>query len=265
MFKSSLVVLALAIAGQANAQSCDSALNTQIAPMTFADAASAIQGGGSLVKDEFETTSQYEARLAEARQAMPTTMWVTIPINPTYVSYNADRAAFEIKSYALKNEQIDWRHILAGSPRLGLISPGSSNIDVQAGSAYAVTGTYTATNGFGAQWEVDRVDMTVEAIFDRAGSYLESVFKTPAPPSVLVWSIPVPADQARGYKERLRAAVRIVPRSPFYFEASRGSGAPITVQRPRDVTNITHVIVADIQCAIIIDDNNTVLISATTN
>ena len=266
LFAAVVAVGSLTAAGGAFAQSCTSLPNTQVSPVTFEQAITAFSGSGAaLVKDEFETTAQFEARRAAAG-AGPTSMVVSLPIDPAYVTYNADAGAFEIKSFAVANIGNDWFTTFYGSPYFGTIATASyDNLAIVLSNEDTNHGSYEAKNGYGATWQVTNVNRHVDTIFEsKPPRYGVSLFgnESMAAP---VWSLPVPVDQAREFKSKLRAAVVIVPKAPFYFENTQQSQARITVQNPRDIKQISRVIVADIQCVVFTDDANNVLLSVTTN
>ena len=66
-------------------------------------------------------------------------------------------------------------------------------------------------------------------------------------------------------KERIRAVALIAPKAPYFFEDTQDSSARITIQNPRDIAQISRVLVADIQCVAFTDDANNVLLTVRTN
>lgn len=255
--------------GAVAAQSCESLLNTQIAPVSFEAAARSLTGGASLTKDEFETTAQFEERLAAARSGMPSSVMVSLPVDMEQISYNADTAAFDIKTYAVANLGADWFSVFYGSPYYTTIgsgiSSGSNALGVVLSSEDNATGTYTGKNGYGAEWEITEVTRELQIIFEgKARNYGSTLFQSNAG-SAPVWSLPIPVEEARAFKANIRAAALIVPKAPYYFENTQGSTARITVQNPRDLTLESHVIVADIQCVVFTNETNNVVMSVRTN
>lgn len=257
----------LTLPSVASAQDCNSLPNSQIAPVTFDQAIASLSNtGAGLVKDEFETSAQFEARRAAAGGA-PASMLISVPIDPEFVTYDADAGAFAIKRYAVANLGADWFTAFYGSPYYNTIEHSSyDNLAMVLSSTDRPNGTYTGQNAYGASWQVTRVNRTINAIFEsKSPRYGVNLFGNNSETSAPTWTLPVPVDQAREFKSKLRAAVLIAPKAPFYFENSQPSAARVTIQNPRDITQISRVIVADIQCVAFTDDANNVLLAIRTN
>lgn len=263
-----MLAAAMSVAGGAMAQTCDALPTSQIAPVTFDQAVQSLSSSSAaLTKDEFETTAQFEARVAAAGSGAPSTMLISVPVNPEYVTYDADAGAFAIKSYAVANIGADWFTAFYGSPHYSTIEHASyDNLALVLSSDDRATGAYEGQNAYGATWEITRLNRTINAIFEsKPPRYGVNLWGNSSANSSPTWSLPVPVDQARAMKDKLRAAVLIAPKAPFFFENSQPSAARITIQNPRDITQISRVIVADIQCMAITDDNNNVLLAVRTN
>lgn len=260
---------AVSFAGAASAQNCAGLLNTQIAPVSF-DAATRLFSGGSgaaITKDEFETTAQFEARQAAARSNMPASLFVSLPVDMDQIAYNADTGAFEIKTYAVANIGADWFTVFYGSPYYNTMGTGiiGSALAVVLSSEDRPTGTHMGKNGYGAEWEITEVHRDVNIIFEgKPANYGSTLFQNNSGPAP-IWSLPVPVAEARAFKPKIHAAALIAPKAPYYFENTQDSTARITVQNPRDLTQESHVIVADIQCVVITDDVNNVVLAVSTN
>ncbi|MBL8546203.1 MAG: hypothetical protein JNL81_07045 [Hyphomonadaceae bacterium] len=251
--------------GAAVAQECEAMAGTQISPISFDAAATALSSVPA--KDEFETTAQYQTRVEAALAGISSRMLVSAPFDTEYATYNADAGRFEIRSYAVRNLNTDWFTVFYGSPHYGGIRYSTlGNIDLVLSSSDRPNGTYQGQNSYGATWTVTRVTRTVNAIFEREPArYNEELFgQRPAGAAPLTWTLPVPVEQARGMRDRFRAAVLIAPRAPFFFENRQQSAGRITIQNPRDVEQVSRIIVADIQCVVITDDQNNVLIAQRT-
>jgi hypothetical protein len=256
--------VALSVAGQAFA-GCESLVGTQVSPIGFREAATALKAMPG-PKDEFETSVAYAARVAAARASLPLQFVVSTPLDAEHVKYNADTGAFDIESYAINNINIDWFSAFYDTPYYTSVPHDSSNnIDIVIDRTDRVTGTYIGSNAFGTSARISQIARTSQAIFDsEPGRYGQSLFANSHSDPVTVWHLPMPAEQARSMKGKLKGAVVVTPKAPFYFEKI-GSPSGATISDPREVTDIFKIIVADIQCALITDHANTVLISATTN
>jgi len=62
----------------------------------------------------------------------------------------------------------------------------------------------------------------------------------------------------------MKAAVVVAPTAPFYFENTQGALGSITIQNPRDITQMARVVVADIRCVVITDETNYVFMAIPT-
>lgn len=238
-----------AIFNGAVAQDCESLVNTHISPVAVEDALAAVRGGRGLVRDEFETTSQFEARVAAANTPVPEIMHISVPLDLNYVVYNADEGAFEVKSYGLKNGGLNY-YLYLDSQTLGALGVKGSVIDFWLGGDRRVTGQSSP--------RMQTVEDTRRAIFERPAADGDDVFGGTGQ----TWNISVPIDQARGFRERMRAALVVVPKAPYYVEHRQRSF--IEADRGRMIINVTQFMVADIQCAVITDDTNNILLAVPT-
>lgn len=242
-----LLFFGLMTSSNAAAQVCDGLLGTQVSPTAYEQARLLVVGGRNLVKDEFETTSHFDARVAAANSPIPESLFISVPFDGKYITYNADNAAFDVKSYAFDNGSFLWQlHLDAASN--SILGTGGYNAEYILGENSYVTAT--------------SVETRLYMIFDREVAEREGLFEGSSSPKI--WTIPTPIDQARGMKERFRAALLVVPRAPFYLEHSRTTRFRRD-ETGRSATEVTQVIAADIQCAVITDDNNKVLLTIRTN
>lgn len=252
--------------GAASAQDCTSLLDTTITPVSFAEASRSLHAA-PLIKDEFETTTAFEARVAAARQNLPSTLAISVELDKDDVTYNADAGEFIVKSSAFGSAYgIDWFSAFYNAPTKPVgYTLSSEVIGLAVSSKETPTGTYMGQNAYGASWEIVKIDRNVDAIFDGVAPRFDQKLFGTGYLDDFSWKIAVPAANARQFKESLRAALIVVPQAPFYIENRQPLGARITMQNPRDVTQIAHVIVADVKCAVLTNANNYVLMAITTN
>ncbi len=256
----------LAGAGQVSAQTCDALFATKITPVTFSDAVQTLHNKTTPIKGEFETTDDYNTRVAASGSNIPETLIVSVPLDLKMITYNADKAAFEIKTYAVNINGAYWPSAFAGSPYANTIPVRSyGDLGQVVATIDRPTGTYTGQNAYGVSWTVTRVTRRFDGIFEGPPrSYGMTLFQPkdgPAP----IWEMPVPLDIARALKPRLRAAFLIAPKAPFYFANTRPLGNAVTIDNPNEFIQNSRVIVADIRCLIITDDTNTVRFVVETN
>jgi hypothetical protein len=252
---------------------CDGLIGTRIAPVSY-ESAQAIFSSLSIKKDEFETTSQFEVRSAANARAAPEKLFVTTPFDPNYAKYNADKGIFEVSSPSIEQPMgmfLNWKEVfdnLTRETRVENLGSGSivsliGAVAVLLGSEESQIDSYEATNGFGAKFLVAKVIRTQLTIFDRenTGQGLGIFPPRGTQPGFLTWSIPVPVEQARGMKQRFRAAYQIAPKSPLYAETRLVAAGNVTAANPREVFDNSKILFADIQCAIITDDQDVVLMA----
>lgn len=160
--------IAVTIASTARAQTsvCDTYVGRAVTPTTF-DAAAAILKRFPAEKGEYETTTAYEARLAAARAAIPSTLIITSTLDPTYLKYNADAGSLEVVAYALRNINTDYSSVFGyGTPYYEKVKYSSfDNIDWVLSETESVTGSFVGSNAFGAQVLVNKILRIDKSIF----------------------------------------------------------------------------------------------------
>ncbi len=247
---------------------CNAYVGRLVRPISIDAAISRFQGIAP--KSEFETTAQFEARKAAAVGGPVGSLVIEkTPEGQQYFSYDADAQVLNISPFGFDNTNFPtWEAFY----KLGLdsrykVSTGS-NIDVVISDREAVTGTYKASNAFGAQANVAKVTRTVKAIFDRAPKqYSEPLFPTPdgQPYSTKpIGQISLSPDEARALKPSLRIAFVVAPNDPYLLKGSTPWGKT-TVQNPQDITIDFTILMADIQCGLLMDTTGKVVGAYKTN
>ena len=66
------------------------------------------------------------------------------------------------------------------------------------------------------------------------------------------------ADEARKFKLEAKIAFVVVPKPPYIVKASFQQGKP-TIRNPREIRVDATVLIADIQCALLMNGNDTVV------
>ncbi|MFS0720780.1 hypothetical protein [Brevundimonas phoenicis] len=266
MFALAFCAATVATAASAQQRACDAMLNTTIEPITF-DAASELLRSAPLVKDEFETTAAFEARVAAARQTMPTSLAISVDLNKEYAVYNADARKFVIDSRIFGSDYgIDWFSAFYSSPvKPAGYTMGSNVVGLAISSVDTPNGTYMGQNAYGASWEIVKINRDVDAIFDSISSRYDQKLFGRGLATDFKWDAPAPPEFARQFKEQMKGALIVAPNAPFYIESTESSGGRITIQNPRDVTQIAHVIIADVKCAVLTSESNVVVFAVTTN
>jgi len=260
-FRQSVVLgtMILAVCGAvAQAQECPVERQGPLALTSFDDLRT-LAASFPTTKGEFETTADFMARQRNAALQIPDMVWTSLPLDLNHVIYNADEQAFQIYSFAVDNLNLNYRFVFADAG-VG-IDAASDNIDLVFPKEILSIGSYVGQNVYGAKRNVTRLSAVTRAIFDRPARRKETLF--PRLRDAPAFNVSVPVDQAPTYRERLRAVVLVAPREPYYVEAS--DQTRVTMTGGRDEVGTYQIIVGDIRCIAITDDNHIVLQSRVTN
>jgi hypothetical protein len=224
------------------------------------------------LKNEFETTAQFDERQASARAKCASLYLIATPVDPEHVRYDADKQALIVATYALTNT-------LASSDELGSLFGYSSELHkagAEVGYSFSSNvawsfprecnnvGVYQGSNAFGATVDIVKQEIIARGIFERRGAlHQEDVWvKAPdqhvkaSPP--VAFEIKVDPSTAKALKENgLRAAVLVAPRPPFHA-VGIDRFSP-TIRAPYDRTTEVRYLIGDIQCAAIYDSSGKLL------
>lgn len=261
--KAIFTVLALAVTStRARAQelSCAEYVGQTIKPVSFASAVAPISKLPP--KDEFETTADFEKRRASALTSLPSTLVIAkAPEDLKYFQYDAETRKLQIITYAFQNLpfRISWAVSSAGMDEKIDVSP-LYNVEVVVSSLDKSTGTYQATNGYGAKTEVLKVHRTTAAIFDRKADDWEhaQLFEAADKPPYVVGELEMSPEEARRLKPGLKLALVVTPKAPYLIT---GTHEPykVTMDNPMDITEDFAILIADIRCGLVTDAANKVL------
>lgn len=233
-----------------------------------------------LVKDEFETTAQFEARVAAATEGIGSTDFILkTAVDYDQAIYDADVQTWRFTKYFPSNGS--WNFVEETLEANGLLEVGDYR-SVILRSEETETGDYAASNAMGAEIKVSVVAATrlglVEIAKDRPKSdpwddytYL---FKLPSlailysdllnkDEVVHVIAVPMPIDRARELKGKMTfAAVGTLDKPPLIRHTRHV--AP-TFDNPREVDVQLTYLVGDIRCGLILDDADKIVAVVGTN
>lgn len=248
------------LAGSAPVQSsCQSYVGTIVKPIAFSEA---VKGFANLKpKSEFETTAAYEVRRQAALPDLSGPIIVAKnPEDIKYFVYDADTQKLRILSYAFDNTGfLAWEAFYAAGLNDKIDSSTYSNIDVVISQNEKITGTYEATNGYGAKTQVTKIERSVEAIFDRKDSSITGYLFPQAQKSpYAVGELSLTPEIAQMLKPKLNLAFVVAPKEPYFVAGSTGVGKT-TISNPTDITMKFSVMIADIQCGLLMDSDGKVL------
>lgn len=254
-----LVPILLGLPAAAQAQ-CQSYLGQTVTLNPFSTVAATL-GTLPATKGEYETSAAFEARVAAARGSMPETVIIPGMLSAKYLTYDADAGALKVQAYALRNANTSYDYVFGyGRPYYEKVKYSTiGNRDVVVFEKETATGSYLASNAFGARVRVTRITRLHQAIFEGPeGSYNERLF-VDQQPGVDAWlgSIAMTIPEAQALKASGKVAFVVKPKWPYYAEGKR-SWEP-TIDSPTDVTNPIQVIVGDIQCGLLLTAANRVV------
>lgn len=248
-------IVAVVLAGQAQAQDvCPAYVGQTVAPVsidTVIAAVSKVPG----VKGEFETTTQFEARQAAATGGAMGRIVVAKAPDRKYFEYDADVGKLRVKSYAFDNINVDYDDVFGYGTKLYekvKYSHLSYNLDVVMCEIEVSTGSYIGSNAFGAKARVIKKTRTTKVIFDQdASSFDESLFPS-ADKNAVIGELALSPAEARRLKATMRVAFAITPKAPYFASGVKDWGNA-RIDNPEEVRQPISVVIADIQCGLLLD------------
>lgn len=246
---------------------CDSYLGQRITPVSI-DTVIATLSRLPSQRGEFETTSQFDARVADALDNVAGSYIVRATFNAKHATYDADGQRFRVESFAIGHGQPYWHTVFGyGHPLHGQVEYDSyENIGISVSDSETVIGTYRASNAFGVATRVTEIRRNDKAIFERKAAFGEDLYSPPGSDTYrtkIIAEIPADPAIAPNLKNTMKAALVIAPKSPW-VAAGRGHLAPPTIDNPQSVEQVVSAVIADIQCALITDGKNKVIAAVTT-
>jgi hypothetical protein len=212
-------------------------------------------------KDEFETTAQYKERLDKAFQSLniPSEFFIEIPIEQKYITFDADTKLLTFSPYVINNANVYY-----GYNFKDLLEPAnkyfSDAYDVQISRDVKEQGFYTAQNGFGANFQIKKQEVTYKSIFDQP----KQGFSLSNKPPLGIFNIDennISIDKVKALKSKSKAYAFVSLKPPYIAKIS-SPPERVTATGRVDSTTINEVLFADIQCFIITDENNNGVISS---
>ncbi len=212
-------------------------------------------------KGEFESTAQYNKRIEEQKKSMPNTLIIhKVPDDRGYIKYNADSQKLQIITYAFNIGGVRSYAVLdPGKPLHGIIKRGTTNIEVAISKEDAITGTYEGTNSYGATTTITNISRIQRGIFDKKAERIgDGLFPAADEKPHIAGEIPLNPQQARELKQTLQLAFAVRPKFP-YIGFGKSYTPPPTMQDPRKIDLSVEILFADIQCGLVLDEENKVL------
>lgn len=244
----------------AHAQSCASYVGQVVAPRDIDDVMAPFREIGE--KGEFESTNQYNSRKGAAVAKLGGTLIIRkAPEDRKHLLYDADAQQLNIISYAFRNLGFNADALFGpGAPYRGVMESSYLNIDVVIKEDETVTGSYSASNSYGAKTQVSKIFRRTRGIFESKAVYgKDALFPAAQNDSNIAGSIPMSPQDAMRLKPTLQLAFVVSPKAPYYLSALYDYPSTPTIRNPREVKNEVSALIADIQCGLVLDPTNTVL------
>ena len=212
-------------------------------------------------KGEFETSEQFEIRLAPIREMLDGPMTLPVDLSRDYVVYDADAQEFNVRSWAFPEPQFT---LTRWHDRKGINLGVLDRVAVTLRERSKTLGSYTATNAFGVAAVVAEVDKTVISAFERASSStLEEDLFGVGRGGRRVMGFASPIGEARTVKESLVGGVIFHPKPPFLIKGEYHHDA--TIHNKRQLSEYDSVLIGDFECAFVANADGAVLAATQTN
>lgn len=255
-----IVVMNYATAAESDllpSERCSAYVGQKVAPKTFDDIARIYSSISP--KDEFETTEKYQNRIESSSSDNREPIIVTKKIESLkYFPYDADRQILMVQSYAFDNTNFDaWSAFYYAKLQNLNANTRSNNIDIVFSETDKESGAYIGQNSFGAKVRVTKTTRTTKALFQRKASFGENLFRNTDKDGV-IGTIPMPPEDAKNIRSQLRIAFVIQPKLPFVVKSTYPFGEA-TISSPEEVKVEATVLIADVQCGLLMNGTGVVL------
>jgi len=250
----------LALASQnASAQICASYVGQPVAPRDIDEVMAPFIAVGT--KSEFESTEQYATRKASAVSKLGGRLIIKkAPEDRKYLTYDADTQRLDISSFAFRNLPFDSSALFGpGAPHRGVMESSSLNIEVVIEQDEKITGTYDASNSFGAKTIVSKMVRRTRGVFESKTVYGQDAIFPAAQVSNIAGSISMTPQDAMRLKPTLQFAYVVAPKAPYFLSARDDVPSRPTLNNPFEITTEVSALIADIQCGLVLDPGNVVL------
>lgn len=238
---------------------CKSYVGKRVVPTTFNTLATTLPK--RTVKGEFETTAQYQARIAATPGSGSANLSVLVlPIDRTFVRYNADIGLMLVSAGAVNTGEYSEQTGAEASAWLAVGNNVGKGTPVFVGQNERVIRTYVGHNLFGAAFRVSEIERTTQALH-LTNTRLFAFAKRDTSP---IMGFEVPLAAAPRSKQSIRIALVVRPQDPFFLSYNFKGPEP-TSSEPNGYTDRASIIVAEAQCALVLSMQNQVLASVDTS
>jgi hypothetical protein len=207
-------------------------------------------------KSQFETTAQYEARLAgsASNQSRPFIVRRNT-VAGDGLSYDADKGVLTVWPTALGARRVNFTNVFGHARASSREDNSFDAIGLLVATIDVARSSYEASNAFGAARVVEHTKRRLLAVWERPGRRGESIFSG-AKGSGPVAQLKMSSAAARDLIERGGSAVLLVPKPPFVRQGRAALEPSITspLSREDEITTIA----GNIQCVFLLDSSQAV-------
>jgi hypothetical protein len=256
-----MIMAAMAAVGQPD---CATFVNTQVRPISFVTAVASMKPARP--KSEYETADQWFNSLPH----YPTMIIAKQLLLPNlYVKYDAESQKLLIDGEAFdRDDEESTFKALLNSAYYDFLNPSTQDIAVAVARTNHDVGSYVGATAMGARARVTKVASTNEFIFegpsptsdDRGPIWGRRILFPDADERGIVGELALSPEEAKALKPKLHAAFVVEPKPPFVVRVGYHEQSP-TYDTPQDVEERDVIIVADLKCALLMDDRDRVLAS----
>lgn len=201
-------------------------------------------------KDEFESTSQYEARMAAASEGLfPEVTAIELSF-PSLTEYDADKQMVTVSRFSLSSTCLLLETALPAAAKAFTFKkpPGGYAL----GSPYCLVhevertegASYEASNSYGATVNVTPITIKQEGLYFGYGYVGQELI--PYSPTNDIFSFEAAPEEARSLKDNAVLVFGISPKAPFYVPGSYYIGAKI--RSPQSLTFKLDLLATELIC-----------------
>lgn len=240
---------------------CSLPPGSPLAPKTFQQIIAGLPTTAA-PKSEFETTADYQARIAAAAQSERQVL-LARPVDeqtfPAPLEYDADRGLLKVRTTAFDWGTANWSvERILGKPKL--TTDGIFDVATVLHRTITPLGEYKGSNVYGASALIAKQSRRTDSVWVRAGDNPnDKIFKGDA--DQVVGVIPMAPNVAKLVKPSIRFALAVTPKPPFIVTGNGPGNAP-SFDDPRDIPlsqDHFRILIADVDCGIVLDHENKVL------
>ncbi len=243
---------------------CAAYVGTTIAPRSFDSVVAGLPKYKP--KGEFETTANYQARMAGVSASGPIIIAntaITIEVRKAGLSYDADTQKLRIGRDIFTGRPFTPSTAFLYLSLKGQPTPktGSDNISVVISESRSTIGSYLGSNSFGVKASVRQVSHVVKAIFDHGqDDVTDDVARLVADTGYNdhLGDLSLTPQEARLAIPNLKVAFIVVPKPPFVVRGQFPEDTP-TLDSPISIAQTFTALIADIRCGLLTDAANKVL------